>query len=202
MLQVLNILLILLSYALVIFLNVVTYNKYPKWVSILNSCAIGIGFLIALVNINPMNTILMSGLCQLYMQALSFIILEQDKYCWRLEIIMFTLLSLTFVSFLQRGSGRIKTKGSSLNHLMGMTTEYSEDVGYISTNDWKKFHILMAVFAVSLPVIITQWRFGWPAEESRLPQLYCSANLIVAYLIYLWSIVSIRCCPDKDMTEL
>lgn len=153
--------LILSTYGLCIYLNVITYNKFPKWVSILNSCAIGIGFLIALVNINPMNTILMSGFCQLYMQGLSFIVMDQDKYSWKLEWLMLGMLFMTFASLLHRGSGRIKTRKSSLNHLLGMTTQHSEEAGYISTDDWKKFHILMAIFAVSLPVILTQWRFGW-----------------------------------------
>lgn len=60
------------SYAAAITFNVKSYGKAPKWLAITNSVAIGMFFLAALVNINPTNTILMSGLFAFYIQILTY----------------------------------------------------------------------------------------------------------------------------------
>lgn len=212
LLQIVSILLTLGSYSAAITLNVYEYNWLPKWLAVCNSVAIGLLFVAALVNINPNNTILLSGMVLLYLQCLSYILgmacldTTTFKYKWTLEAVMLMLLGLLFLGMLHRGSGRIKTNSASVNHLIGLTTERSEEAGYVTTNNWRKFHLLMAVVCMSLPVLLTQWRHITQDNEDTfketLPKVYSGISLLAAYLLYIWSIVCIRCYPDRDLSEL
>lgn len=120
---------------------------------------------------------------------------------------MMFLLALTLLSMLHRGSGKIKTSTSSVNDLLQLTTQRSEEVGYISTNNWVKFHLVMAVVSMAMPVVLTQ--FDRSREESGgdlgwgwLGRVYAIGAVFFAYVIYLWSIMCVRCYPDRDMSEL
>jgi len=107
---------------------------------------------------------------------------------------------------LHRGSGRLKTCGSSMNQMLGMNTERSEEATYVTTNNWRKFHLLMAVVSVAMPVVIIQWRHITQENEDifkeSLPKIYSGISLLAAYLLYIWSILCIRCYPDRDLSEL
>ena len=72
--QVVSVILTLGSYSSAIAINVLLYDLLPKWLSVCNSVAIGVLFIAALVNINPNNTILLSGLALLYIQCISYIL--------------------------------------------------------------------------------------------------------------------------------
>lgn len=119
---------------------------------------------------------------------------------------MITLLVLMLVSMLHRGSGKIKTPSSSFNQLLGMNTDKAEEAEYIATNNWRKFHLLMAVICISMPVVLTQWRHitqtGEETLKEYLPKIYCGISVAAAYVLYIWSIVCIRCYPDRDLSEL
>jgi hypothetical protein len=126
--QVVSVILTLGSYSSAIAINVLLYDLLPKWLSVCNSVAIGVLFIAALVNINPNNTILLSGLALLYIQCISYILgmarseISTFEYNWKLESLMIVLLGLVCMSMLHRGSGKLKTCSSSLNQILGMNT--------------------------------------------------------------------------------
>lgn len=198
-------------YALAIWWNVESYKLIEKWLAVCNSVGIGLLFLVAFVRINPANTLLVSAPILLYIQALTYIhgrLAEPSAFpmfSWPLESLALFLVFLTFLSMLHKGSGKVKTPNGSLNDLLGLTTQRTEETGYISTNNWVKFHVVLSVICLALPVILTQWRHA-SEEASRdkdwLAQIYSLVVIGWAYLAYLWSVLCVRCYPDRDLSEL
>lgn len=62
------------GYCGAITLNVYSYSYLPKWLAVCNSVAIGLLFLVALVNVNQSNTILLSGTVLFYIEGLNYVL--------------------------------------------------------------------------------------------------------------------------------
>ena len=120
--QITNYLLMVLTYSVSVWMNVVSYKSWavPKWIPIFNSVFIGLFLVTALLGGSKSNTVLLSGMVVTYLQIVTYqtskamTIDVSHPSIWLLASWALLLL-LTFVGMLSKGSGRIKTGASSIN---------------------------------------------------------------------------------------
>ena len=76
-------------------------------------------------------------------------------------------------------------------------------MGYLNSDKWTRFHLIMTLVCLGLPMVIIEWdKLSTNTQLGTMTYWESVVSLGLGYVVYVWSIFCTKCYPDRDLSEL
>ncbi len=58
------------------------------------------------------------------------------------------------------------------------------------------------IICISIPVMLNEWGRYYDFKYKKQINIDGMINIWISYVIYVWTIICVKCIPDRDLSEL
>ena len=190
------------------FICFVSFQHNQTYVSVINAVFLAIFLVLAFIRTFEGNSILVAGMIGLNMNILGFYVQDDaahnigQDYNGFLIAFKYVFFLVFLIGMLGQGSSRLRTKKSTINELLALNTNKSEeDNRYVSSNKWTVYHYILTMICMGVPAGI-YWQSQNHVEINNWMEINSMVWWLSGLFFYIWSLVSMKVFPDKDFSDL
>lgn len=188
------------------FMSFLSFKHNPLFVSWTNVVLLVVFLIISLLRIFPANSILVSSLISVCIGVIGFYVggddTSNEEYSPTLLVIKYLFVLFLLLGMLCQGSNKLRTRKSTINELLALNTNSSEDDNrYVSSNKWTVYHYIMIIITITIPAALSTWKTTNDSDRLEWLEYNNLTWWIGTIVFYIWSLVCSKLFPEKDFSD-